>query len=107
MGGVRSALGGAAGGVKSAASKVTETARAHPVAASVVGTALTAGVVLLVMRAVRGGSEQSEGDEGEEARGQGDEQGDEGEEQQEGEGEEENEEKGDTLNQLRRRRSRA
>ena len=107
MSGVRSAAGGAAEGVKSAASKVGETVKAHPVAATFVGTAVVAGVALLVMRAVRSGEGQSEGedDQDSEARGQGDE----GEEEQEGgdEGEEENEEKGDTLNQLRRRRSRA
>jgi hypothetical protein len=105
LGGVRSAMGGAAGGVKSAASKVSESVKAHPVAATVVGTAVVAGVALLVMRAAKAAGEQSEGDgeEDSEARGQSDE----GEEEQDEGGEEENEEKGDTLNQLRRRRSRA
>ena len=106
-GGIRSAVGGAAGGVKSAASRVTETAKAHPVAATVVGTALVAGVAVLVARSVRGGSGQSEEDgqdEQDENEAQG--QADEGEEQEE-QGEDEGDEKGDTLNQLRRRRSRA
>ena len=92
MGGVRSAIGGAAGGVKSATSKVTETVKAHPVAATVVGTAVVAGVALLVMHSAGSAGGQSEGED----------------EQDEGgdEGNDENEDKGDTLNQLRRRRSR-
>lgn len=96
----------AVGGVKSAASRVTETVKAHPIAATVAGIAVVGGATLLVMRAVRGGSEQ-EGNEGQEdqedteARDQADE-GDE----QDGD-EDEGDEKGDTLNQLRRRRSRA
>lgn len=105
VGGVRSALGSAAGGVKSAASRVTETAKTYPVAATLVGTAVVAGVALLVARSVRAGSEQ-EGEEGQddeentEAQGQSDEAEDEDQD-------DEGDEKGDTLNQLRRRRSRA
>ena len=86
------------GGVKSAASSVSETAKAHPVAATVIGTALVAGAAFFVARAIRGRSDQDEegqeDQEDNEAQGQADEG-------------EEDEEKGDTLNQLRRRRSRA
>ena len=97
-------LGRALGGVKSAASRVTDTAKAHPVAASVVGAAVAAGMVMLVMRAVRGGGEGAE-DDGSEA--QGSSGGEEGEQEDQGEEENNEEDVGDTLNQMRRRRSRA
>ena len=104
MGGIRSGASSAAEGVKSAASKVGETVKAHPVAATVVGTAVVAGVALLVMRSISGagqdGSDEQEvGDENEPEASA-----DEGEDEQEGD-EEESEESGDTLNRLRRRRS--
>jgi hypothetical protein len=95
-------LGRAMGGVKSAASRVADTAKEHPVAATVVGTALAVTAAYFVVRAVRNRSGQEEdGEEDTEAQ----DQADEGEEEQ-GEGDEENDQ-GDTLNQLRRRRSRA
>jgi len=94
-------LGRAMGGVKSAASSVSETAKAHPVAATVIGTALVASAAFFVVRAVRSRSDQDEdGQEDTEAQ----DQADEGEEEQD---EGEDEEKADTLNQLRRRRSKA
>ena len=104
MGGIRSGASTAAEGVKSAASKVGETVKAHPVAATVVGTAVVAGVVMMLVRSISGagqdGSDQQEdGDENEPEASA-----DEGEEEQEGE-EEESEESDDTLNRLRRKRS--
>jgi hypothetical protein len=106
-GSIRSGVGSAAGGVKSAASQVARTAKAHPFAASVVGTAVAVGVVMLVANSVRGASQQAGADgqedqddqEDSEAEGSADEG---GEEQA---NEEEGEESGDTLNRLRRRRS--
>jgi len=96
-------LGRAMDGVKSAASSVSETAKAHPVAATVIGTALVASAAFFVVRAVRNRSDQDEeGQEDSEAQDQADE-GEEEQEQDEGE----DEEKSDTLNQLRRRRSKA
>jgi len=88
-------------GVKSAASSVSETAKAHPVAATVIGTTLLASAAFFVVRAVRSRSDQDEeGQEDTDAQ----DQADEGEEEQD---EGEDEEKADTLNQLRRRRSKA
>ena len=102
-------LGRALGGVKSAASRVGETAKAHPVATALVGAAAT-GALFMLMRAARNAADQSdsqgqdEGDEDSDARNQSDE----GEEEDQDQGEEEeDDDKGDTLNQLRRRRSRA
>jgi lipid-binding SYLF domain-containing protein len=102
-------FGRAMGGVKSAASGLTETAKSHPIAATVLGTAIAAGAVMLIMRAVRGGGQESDEDQGQDeeggARGEAE---DEGEDQQdEGGGEEEEDDRSDTLNRLRRRRSRA
>ena len=81
------------GGVKSAASRLTDLAKGHPLAATLVGTAAVAGVAFLVVRAVRRGQEQSD-EQGQDAGGGQDDEG-------------EDDEKGDTLNQLRRRRARA
>jgi hypothetical protein len=91
-------LGRAMGGVKSAASSVSETAKAHPVAATVIGTALVASAAFFVVRAIRGRSDQDEEGQEDQEDNEAQDQADEGEE---------DEEKGDTLNQLRRRRSRA
>jgi lipid-binding SYLF domain-containing protein len=125
MGGVRSALGGAAEGVKSAASRVTETAKAHPVAATVVATTVAAGAALLIVRAVRGtGSSSGQGEEGEDAgyedegnedenqqaSSQAEDEGGEEEGQDQGEEagqEDEQDDRNDTLNQLRNRRRRS
>jgi hypothetical protein len=99
-------LGRAMGGVKSAASRAADTAREHPVAATVVGTALVATAAFFVVRAIRNrpsGDDQGQEDQ-EDTQAQ--DQADEGEEEQD-EGDEEENDKGDTLNQLRRRRSRA
>jgi len=96
-------LGRAMDGVKSAASRVSDTARSHPMAATVIGTALVATAAYYVVRAVRdrsqGGDDQDDSDAQDQA--------DEGEEEQDEGGEEEDSDRGDTLNQLRRRRSRA
>lgn len=90
-------FGRAVGGVKSAASRVTDVAKEHPLAATLVGTALVAGAAFLVVRAVRGAS-AGQSDEDEDGRGEG--RSDEG-------GEDESDDRRDTLNQLRRRRTRA
>jgi len=104
-------FGRAMGGVKSAASGLAETAKSHPIAATVLGTAIAAGAVILIRRAVRGaggGQESDEDQEQDEERGARGESEDEGEDQQdEGGGEEEEDDRSDTLNRLRRRRSRA
>lgn len=86
-------LGRTLAGIKSASSRMTDLAKGHPLAATLVGTAAVAGVAFLVVRAVRKGREQSD----DQAQDEG------GERQDEGE----DDEKGDTLNQLRRRRARA
>jgi len=109
--------------VKSAASRVTETAKAHPVAATVVATTVAAGAALLIVRAVRGtGSSSGQGDEGEDAgyedesdenenqaQGSGEEEGQDDQGEEAGQEEDEQDDRNDTLNQLRdrRRRSRA
>ena len=102
--GIRSGVGSAAGGVKSAASKVGETVRAHPVAATVVGTAVAAGVVLLAVRSITSAGQDGAGEQDEQDENEPEASADAGEEQQEGD-EEEAEESGDTLNRLRRKRS--
>jgi hypothetical protein len=99
-------FGRALGGVKSAASGVADTARAHPVAATVVGTALVATAAFFVVRAMRNRSDQDEQGQEDQKDAEAQDQADEGEEEQD-EGDEEENDKGDTLNQLRRRRSRA
>jgi len=99
-------LGRAMGGVKSAASGVADTAKAHPVAATVVGTALVATAAFFVVRAIRNRSSGDEQGQEDQEDTEAHDQADEGEEEQE-EGDEEDNDKGDTLNQLRQRRSRA
>ena len=86
-------LGRTFGGVRAASSRLTDIARGHPLAATLIGTAAVAGVAFLVVRAVRRGADASAEDTSDDAEERSD---DEGEEQE-----------GDTLNQLRRRRSRA
>ncbi len=90
----------ATGGIRDAGSKVYDTIRQHPIAASLVGAGITAGVAILAVRAIRGisdqqGEEDQQGDEGQDQMDSGDAEGSaEGEEGQEGEdegGEEEGE----------------
>ena len=96
------ALGRTMAGVKSAASRVAEVAKEHPLAATLAGTAVVAGAAFLVVRAIRGSSADQSGqeeDDQDEPEGRAD-QADEGDE-------DEADDKRDTLNQLRRRRTRA
>jgi hypothetical protein len=83
--------GRAVGGVRTAATKATEMVKRHPVAATVAGVGLAAGLGLLIARAMRG-SGSEEGEEDQDAGGEEEEQ-DEGaqdsaEDSDEGEGDE-------------------
>jgi hypothetical protein len=97
--------GRAVGGVRTAASKATEMIKRHPVAATVAGIGVAAGLGMLLVRAMRGaGGEQGEGEEENEDQDEG---AQDSAEDQSNEGEEQEEEDDESLPPRLRSRSRS